>query len=84
MRQRVALERALLHEYDVTLPHGDAARLESELRSRGVEVLDASYAAAVTLRLGLVDPAPLDGWLAGLTAGQVTADPAGQRWVDLA
>lgn len=77
-------ERALLHEYDVTLPHGDAARLESELRGRGVEVLDASYAAEVTLRLGLVDPAPLDGWLAELTAGRTTAHPAGQRWVDLA
>lgn len=77
-------ERALLHEYDVTLPHGDAARLESELRGRGVEVLDASYAAEVTLRLGLVDPAPLDGWLAELTAGRTTAHPAGQSWVDLA
>ncbi|GAA1478373.1 YigZ family protein [Nocardioides aestuarii] len=77
-------ERALLHEYDVTLSHGDAARLESELRGRGVEVLDASYAAAVTLRLGLVDPAPLDGWLAELTAGRTTAVAVGQRWVDLA
>ncbi len=77
-------ERALLHEYDVTLGHGDAGRLESELRTRGVEVLAASYGTEVTLRLGLVDPAPLDGWLAELTAGRVAARPAGQRWVDLA
>lgn len=77
-------ERALLHEFDVTLAHGDAARLESELRSRRVEVLDASYGAAVTLRLGLADPSPLDGWLAELTGGRVAARPAGERWVDLA
>jgi uncharacterized YigZ family protein len=76
-------ERALLHEFLLTLPHGDAARLESELRGRGVEVLEASYDAAVTLRLGLTDPAPLDGWLAELTSGQAVATPAGHRWVDL-
>jgi uncharacterized YigZ family protein len=75
-------ERVLVHELTVDLPHAEAGRVESELRARGVVVLDATYAACVTLRLGLVDPAPLAGWLAELTAGSATAEPAGSSWVD--
>lgn len=75
--------RVLLHEFTVALPHADAGRVESELRSRGVRVLDASYAGEVVLRLGLTDPAALDPLLAELTAGQVLATPAGERWTDL-
>ena len=86
---RLALEeagtrrRVLVHEFTVALPHTDAGRVESELRSRGVTVLDTTYAAHVSLRIGLTDPQPLPGWLAELTAGRVTAEPAGERWVDV-
>ena len=76
-------ERVLVHEFTVALPHAEAGRVESELRARGVHVLDATYAADVTLRLGLADPGPLAGWLAELTAGAVTAQAAGSRWVDV-
>lgn len=75
--------RALFHEFVLALPHADAGRVESELRSRGVAVLDTSYGAEVALRVGVADPGPLAGWLAELTAGRVVAEPAGERWVDL-
>ena len=74
--------RELVHEFTVELPHTDAGRVESELRTRGVTVLDTSYAEHVSLRLGLTDPRPLDGWLAELTGGRVAATSAGRRWVD--
>ena len=77
------LRRVLLHEATVVLPHADAGRVESELRSRGVTVLDTSYAAEVSLRVGLADPGPLDGWVAELTGGRVVARPAGQRGGDV-
>jgi len=86
---RLALEAAgtrrrhLLHEFVVALPHADAGRVESELRSRGVTVLDTAYGAEVALRVGVPEPGPLEGWLAELTAGRVAAEPAGERWVDV-
>ncbi len=73
----------LVHEFTVALPHAEAGRVESELRARGVHVLDTAYADEVTLRLGVADPGPLAGWLAELTAGAVTAQAAGSRWVDV-
>jgi uncharacterized YigZ family protein len=76
--------RALLHEFVLALPHADAGRVESELRSRGVAVLDTAYGAEVALRVGVTDPGPLEGWLAELTAGRVVPEPAGRRWVDQA
>ena len=79
-----SLRRELLHELTVVLPHADAGRVESELRSRGATVLDTSYDAEVTLVLGLADPVLLDGWLAELTGGRVSARPSGERWVDRA
>lgn len=77
------LRREQIHEVEVTLPHADAARVESDLRARGAHVLDVAYAEAVTLRLGLADPVVLDGWLAELTGGRVAATPVGHRWVDV-
>lgn len=86
---RLALEdagtrrRVLVHEFTVALPHTDAGRVESELRTRGVTILETSYADHVSLRIGLTDPEALAGWLAELTAGRVAAEPAGERWVDV-
>ncbi|MET1059948.1 MAG: YigZ family protein [Nocardioides sp.] len=45
--------RVLVVEHELTVDHADAGRLESELRSRGIEVLGATYAERVTLRLGV-------------------------------
>jgi uncharacterized YigZ family protein len=78
------LRRSLLREHLVELEHADAGRVESELRMRGVAVLDTAYGAHVTLRLGV----PLDqeqrlaALVAELTAGGAATRVAGERWVD--
>ena len=64
--------------------YGDAGRVESELRSRGVDVLETSYGARVRLLLG-VDPEQVgrvEGLLAELTSGGAAPVEVGQRWVD--
>lgn len=78
------LRRHLVRELTLEVDHADAGRVESELRSRGIAVLDASYAARVALRLG-VPPAEeerLHALVAELTAGTAVAVPRGERWVD--
>ena len=74
--------RTLAHLYDVRVGHADAGRLESDLRGRGVEVLDAAYAEHVTLRLATAAATDLTALLAELTGGTVDAAPAGTAWVD--
>jgi uncharacterized YigZ family protein len=78
------LRRTLVREHLLELEHADAGRIESELRSRGVAVLDSAYAARVTLRLGVPpdEEARLAALLAELTAGVAETTPAGERWVD--
>ncbi len=76
--------RLLLRELVVEVEHATAGRLESAVRDAGITVLDQTYAAAVTLRLGV----PPDGLaaahalLAEVSLGQVEAQEAGDRWVD--
>jgi len=78
------LHRTLVREHLLDLGHADAGRIESELRSRGVAVLDTAYGARVTLRLGVPpeEEARLAALLAELTAGAAETTPAGERWVD--
>jgi uncharacterized YigZ family protein len=78
------LRRTLVREHTLELGHGDAGRVESELRSRGIAVLDASYGAGVTLRLGVppADEERLAGLLAELTGGSAQTRVVGERWVD--
>lgn len=78
------LQRSLVLEHELVVPHADAGRVEHELRSRGVLLLGTTYAAEVTLRLGV--PADEAGMLAPLVA-EVTAGArdlldVGSRWVD--
>jgi putative IMPACT (imprinted ancient) family translation regulator len=78
------LRRSLVREHLLELDHADAGRVESELRARGVAVLDTAYAATVTLLLG-TPPADVDrlqALVAELTGGTAAAVPAGERWVD--
>lgn len=78
------LRRDLVRELTLDVGHADAGRVESELRTRGVTVLDTAYAVHVTLRLG-VPPAEVDrlhALVAELTAGAAVVVPAGERWVD--
>ncbi len=75
-------ERVLAALFDVDVSHAAAGRLESDLRARGVDVQDATYAERVTLRVA-VDPATdLDALLAELTGGTVSSTPAGHAWSD--
>ncbi len=81
----VPLERRLLRELTLDLGHGDAARVETDLRNRGVLVLGTTYAAEVTLRLGVgpEDEAGLRRLLAELTGGAADAEVAAERWADV-
>ena len=63
--------------FDVHVSHADAGRLESDLRARGVDVRDATYAERVTLRVAVAPDTDLDALLAELTGGTVRALPAG-------
>ena len=76
--------RRLLTELVLELGHADAGRLESELRTRGVAVLDTTYAEGVTLLLGAAPDAVgcLHALVAELTGGTAVARPVGDRWVD--
>ncbi|MBO0924441.1 YigZ family protein [Cellulomonas sp. zg-ZUI199] len=76
------LERRLLQEWAVRLDHTEAGRVEGELRARGVEVLEATYAQDVRLLLGVEDPQALVAALAALTSGRVVPERVGERWVD--
>jgi uncharacterized YigZ family protein len=78
------LRRELVREHSLLLDHADAGRVESELRSRGVTVLGATYGARVELRLA-VSPAAeaaLAGQVAELTSGAAESAVIGERWVD--
>lgn len=79
------LERSLVVEHSLSVSHADAGRLESELRSRGVSVLDVSYGAEVTMLLGVpsASSASLAAQVAELTGGSAVPDEVGSRWVDL-
>jgi uncharacterized YigZ family protein len=78
------LRRTLVREHLLELDHADAGRIESELRTHGVVVLDTAYAARVALTLG-VPPAGeprLAALLAELSAGTAETTVVGERWVD--
>ena len=70
--------RVLVVEHELTVSHADAGRLESELRSRGIEVLDAAYAEQVTLRLGVPADAARPGvGGVGSVTGRLVAELTG-------
>lgn len=78
------LRRTLVREHLLELDHADAGRVESDLRARGIAVLDRQYDARVALTLGVLpgEEPRLATLLAELTAGAVTTTVAGERWVD--
>ncbi|NYD43026.1 YigZ family protein [Nocardioides panaciterrulae] len=78
------LRRDLLRELELEVGHADAGRVESDLRARGIAVLDTTYAATVVLRLGVpvAEVERLHALVAELTGGTATAVEAGARWVD--
>ncbi|WP_406031097.1 YigZ family protein [Nocardioides sp. NBC_00163] len=78
------LRRELVREYRIEVPYDAAGRLETDLRSAGVTVLDTAYGNAVTLRIGAPpeDENRLESLLAELTAGASSLVPGTDRWVD--
>jgi len=78
------LHRDRVRELTLEVGHADAGRVESDLRSRGVTVLDTTYAATVTLLLGVpaAEVDRLHALVAELTGGTAAAVEAGERWVD--
>jgi len=78
------VRRRRMRLLDVTAGHADAARLEHDLRARGVVVNDVSYAERVTLRIAVPDDAvaELQETLARLTGGPVESREVGTVWAD--
>ena len=72
--------RVLVTELALVVGHADAGRIEGELRSRGVRVLDVEHGAAVRLLLGATDPAGLAAQVAALTGGSGSVERVGERW----
>lgn len=80
------LRRALLTELALDLDHADAGRVEGDLRSRGVTVLDVTYDARVRLLLAAASDEVdrLVEVVAAATGGAAVPVAVGERWVDQA
>jgi uncharacterized YigZ family protein len=78
-------ERRLSVRYDVEAGHAEAARLENDLRGRGVTVLGVDYGQHALLHVAVPadDAGGFEDLLAALTGGTAHARPAGEAWVDL-
>ena len=76
------LRRDLVTEFAISLDHGSAGRVESELRARGLVVLDSAYGDRVRLVVGSTAPDSVGPLVAEVTAGAATAERVGDRWVD--
>lgn len=78
------LRRSLLTELALELDHADAGRVEGELRSRGVVVLDVAYDARVRLLLAAApdEVGRVGAAVAAATGGQGVLETVGERWTD--
>lgn len=76
----VARERRAL--FRLSLDHGDAGRVESELRARGVAVLGVDYGQRADLRLAARDGG-LAAIVAAVTSGAGALEPLGHEWIDV-
>ncbi|ATQ31132.1 IMPACT family protein [Rhodococcus ruber] len=68
--------------FTLAVGHGDAGRVESELRGRGVSVLDVSYTERVVFTVAARDATELQSVVASVTAGAGELVPVGTEWVD--
>jgi uncharacterized YigZ family protein len=76
--------RSLLQEVAVVVDPADAGRLDGDLRSRGVAILDVQWAERVRLVLGVAPDGLHDvrSTVAALTGGALATEVVGERWVD--
>ncbi len=76
------VERRQQEKFTLAIDHGEAGRVEAELRGRGVAVLDVAYADQVVLTVAGRERSELEGWVASLTSGAGELEPAGVDWID--
>ena len=76
------VERRQQEKFTLAIDHGEAGRVEAELRGRGVAVLDVAYADRVVLTVAGRERSELEGWVASLTSGVGELEPAGVDWID--
>ncbi|MGZ4436117.1 MAG: YigZ family protein [Oryzihumus sp.] len=76
------LKRRLSCLFDVPAAHADAARLENDLRSRGLTVLGTDYGASALLHVA-VPAGEADGFaslVGALTSGASSPERVGEAW----
>lgn len=68
----------------VDFPHAEAGRIESELRTAGIDVVDVEYGRAATYTLAFTpgERERVDALLAATTHGGAEMKEAGYRWVE--
>ena len=68
----------------VDFPHAEAGRIESELRTAGIDVVDVEYGRAATYTLAFApgERERVDALLAAVTHGGAEMKEAGYRWVE--
>ena len=68
----------------VGFPHAEAGRIESELRTAGIDVVDVEYGRAATYTLAFApgERERVDALLAAVTHGGAEMKEAGYRWVE--
>jgi uncharacterized YigZ family protein len=78
------VRRSLVREHRLEVDHADAGRVETELRARGIGVLETSYGARATLLLGVPPEGAerLRAVVGELTSGRGEMEETGERWVD--
>lgn len=77
----VGRERRML--FTLAIRHGEAGRVEAELRARGVVVRGTDYGSKAVLTLASDDPTQLESTVASVTSGSGQLEPAGDMWVDV-
>ena len=68
----------------VDFPYAEAGRIESELRTAGIDIVDVEYARAATYTLAFTpgERERVDALLAATTHGGAEMKEAGYRWVE--
>lgn len=76
--------KSLRELVEVDLPHADAGRIEAELRTHGVDVVDVAYGAKARYTFAIAPDGKdeFDALLAAATQGSAAAREAGTMWVE--
>ena len=77
-------EKSLRELVSVALPHAEAGRIEAELRTHGIDVVDVAYEsqARYTFAIEPGSRESFDDLLAAVTQGTATSREAGTMWVE--